>query len=95
MQSFNAACRPGEFRPLEVDHLCTSGIHPPKSNWARPVDTAPYYAYPIMPGICFTFGGIKVNRHARGGYRRQGDSRLYAAGEAAGLYYRVYTGRPR
>ncbi|AOY94693.1 FAD-binding dehydrogenase [Cupriavidus sp. USMAA2-4] len=93
VQSFNAACRPGEFRPLEVDHLCTSGIHPPKSNWARPVDTAPYYAYPIMPGICFTFGGIKVNRHAQvvdtDGKAIPG---LYAAGEAAGLYYQVYTG---
>ncbi|MNT36042.1 Fumarate reductase flavoprotein subunit precursor [compost metagenome] len=46
-----------------------------------------------MPGICFTFGGIKVNRNAQvvdtDGKAIPG---LYAAGEASGLYYQVYTG---
>lgn len=93
VRAFNAACQPGEFLPLEEDQLCTVGIQPRKSNWARPIDTGPYYAYPIMPGICFTFGGIKVNRNAQvvdaDGKTIPG---LYAAGEASGLYYQVYTG---
>ncbi|MGT2493598.1 FAD-binding protein [Cupriavidus basilensis] len=41
----------------------------------------------------FTFGGIKINRDAQvvdaDGKAIPG---LYAAGEAAGLYYQVYTG---
>ncbi|QOT82028.1 FAD-dependent oxidoreductase [Cupriavidus basilensis] len=93
LQSYNSACQAGEFRPLEVDNLSTVGIVPPKSNWARPIDTGPYFAYPIMAGICFTFGGVKVNRNAQvvdsDGKAIPG---LYAAGEASGLYYQVYTG---
>lgn len=93
MDEFNRACQPGSFSPLTVDHLATSGIAPPKSNWSRPIDVAPYYAYPIMAGICFTYGGVKTNRRAQ---VIDNDGRpipgLYAAGEAAGLYYQVYTG---
>ncbi|MGH8784818.1 MAG: FAD-dependent oxidoreductase [Cupriavidus necator] len=93
VRGFNAACPTGTFMPLEEDHLATSGILPRKSNWARPIASAPYYAYPIMPGICFTFGGIKINRDAQvvdaDGKAIPG---LYAAGEASGLYYQVYTG---
>nr|WP_315595210.1 FAD-dependent tricarballylate dehydrogenase TcuA [uncultured Cupriavidus sp.] len=93
VSEFNAACQDGEFIPLEEDHLSTVGITPKKSNWARPIDSAPYFAYPIMPGICFTYGGIKINRHSQvvdtDGKAIPG---LYAAGEAAGLYYQVYTG---
>ncbi|MDF3881298.1 FAD-dependent oxidoreductase [Cupriavidus basilensis] len=93
VESFNAACQPGEFVPLAEDHLATNGVRPVKSNWARPLDSAPFHAYPIMPGICFTFGGIKINRDAQvvdaDGKAIPG---LYAAGEASGLYYQVYTG---
>ncbi|CAN7761729.1 FAD-dependent oxidoreductase [Cupriavidus necator] len=93
VRAFNAACPTGTFMPLEEDHLATSGILPGKSNWARRIASAPYYAYPIMPGICFTFGGIKINRDAQvvdvDGKAIPG---LYAAGEASGLYYQVYTG---
>ena len=54
---------------------------------------APFGAYPIISGICFTYGGVKTNKNAE---VVDGDGRpidgLYAAGEAAGLYYQVYTG---
>jgi tricarballylate dehydrogenase len=50
-------------------------------------------AYPIIAGICFTYGGIKTNNCAQ---VVDADGRivpgLYAAGEATGLYYQVYTG---
>ena len=43
--------------------------------------------------MCFTYGGIKTNARAQ---VVDNDGRpipgLYAAGEAAGLYYQVYTG---
>jgi tricarballylate dehydrogenase len=93
MRTYNAACGKGKFIALEVDGLSTSGAEPVKSNWARPIDQPPYYAYPIIAGVCFTYGGVKTNRHAQ---VVDNDGRpipgLYAAGEAAGLYYQVYTG---
>jgi tricarballylate dehydrogenase len=90
---YNRACPEGEFKPLAVDNLATKGLEPPKSNWSRPIDIAPFYAYPIMSGICFTYGGVKTNRNAQ---VIDSDGRpipgLYAVGEAAGLYYQIYTG---
>ena len=90
---FNAATRPGTFRPLEVDGLATEGLVPPKSNWARPVDQGPFRAWPIISANCFTFGGVKCDASAR---VIDGDGKpirgLYAAGETAGLYYGRYTG---
>jgi tricarballylate dehydrogenase len=93
VQAYNAACGAGEFSPLRPDGLAAQGLEPPKSHWARPIDQSPYLAYPIMAGICFTYGGIKTDSQAR---VVDADGRpvpgLYAAGEATGLYYQVYTG---
>lgn len=91
--TFNAACRPGRYNPLELDGLCTKGLPVPKSNWARPLEKAPFRAYPIISSIVFTFGGLRVDRHARV-MNLQGDPipGLYAAGEVQGLYYGTYTG---
>lgn len=90
---YNAACRPGTFRPLELDGLGTQGLSPPKSNWARPLESGPFLAYPVISANVFTFGGLKVDTNARvldqDGAPIQG---LYAAGETMGIYYRVYTG---
>lgn len=96
VQAYNRACPEdaGSFKPLETDDLATSsGYVPKKSNWSRPIDTAPFMAYPIMCGNCFTFGGLKVDPTARvldtDGRPIEG---LYAAGETMGLYYGTYTG---
>ena len=91
---FNAACpSTGEFDIMCADGLATGGLNPPKSNWARPLSKPPFKAWPIMATNCFTFGGLKVDTHARvinlDGNAIPG---LYAAGEVVGLYYRVYTG---
>ncbi|WP_040503423.1 FAD-binding protein, partial [Herbaspirillum lusitanum] len=83
----------GAFKPLEADGLATQGLDINKSNWSRPIERGPFCAYPIIPGICFTYGGVKTNKQAQ---VIDQDGRpiagLYAAGEAAGLYYQVYTG---
>jgi tricarballylate dehydrogenase len=94
LAEYNAACAPGrEWRPLELDGLSTRGLHPPKSNWALPIDEAPFHAYPIISANVFTFGGLKVDTQAR---VLDGDGEpiagLYAAGEIIGTYYRTYTG---
>lgn len=38
---------------------------PVKSNWAMPLRTGPFYAYPVTCGITFTFGGLKSDTHGR------------------------------
>lgn len=79
---FNAATRPGRFDHAELDDCRTEGLTPPKSHWARRIDEAPFYAYPVRPGITFTYLGTRVDREARmmmasGG----GAENMYAAGE--------------
>jgi tricarballylate dehydrogenase len=90
---YNKACRAGPFKPLELDGLATEGLAPRKSNWAHPLDQAPYHAYPVISANVLTFGGLKVDRKARV-LNTQGDAipGLYAAGEVVGLYYKNYTG---
>jgi tricarballylate dehydrogenase len=94
VESFNAACTAnGRYDPLALDGLATCDIAPPKSNWARPIDRAPYHAYPMISSNVFTFGGLKIDPMARV-LNRDGDviPGLYAAGEVVGMYYRNYTG---
>jgi tricarballylate dehydrogenase len=92
--TYNAACQPGTFDPLHLDGLCTKGLTVNKSNWARPLDTPPFLAYPVTGGITFTFGGLKANADAQvihtSGRVIPG---LYVAGEPMGeLYYYNYMG---
>lgn len=65
VRQFNRSVRPGAFDPSRLDDCATDGLEPPKTHWARPVDTPPYYAYPLRPGITFTYLGVTVNRQAR------------------------------
>jgi len=59
---FNQSVRCGTFDASILDDCKTQGLKPPKSHWARPLDTAPYYGYPLRPGITFTYLGITVNK---------------------------------
>ena len=96
VRDYNAACRSdmsGTFKALELDHLATRELNPPKSNWARALDKPPFQAYPVISSNVLTFGGLKVNTRAQvlnqDGVPIRG---LYAAGEVVGLYYKTYTG---
>jgi tricarballylate dehydrogenase len=62
---FNAAVRPGTFDHTVLDDCRTEGITPPKTHWARRIKTPPFYAYPVRPGITFTYLGTRVNKEAR------------------------------
>ena len=62
---FNAAVRPGTFDHTILDDCRTEGLTPPKTHWARKIETAPFYAYPVRPGITFTYLGTRVDRDAR------------------------------
>jgi len=90
---YNEACRPGVFKPLELDQLATRRLDPPKSNWARPLDKPPFQAWPVIAACVLTYGGLKVDVRARV-LNADGEviPGLYAAGEVVGLYYKVYAG---
>lgn len=65
VEEFNRAVRPGRYDPSGLDDCRTEGLRPPKSHWALPLDTAPFQAYPLRPGITFTYLGVSVDAEAR------------------------------
>ncbi|HWC94781.1 MAG TPA: FAD-dependent tricarballylate dehydrogenase TcuA [Pseudolabrys sp.] len=82
VRDFNAAVRPGTFDASVLDDCRTQGLAIPKSHWARALDTPPYYAYPLRPGITFTYLGLRVNEEARMLMQEGGPAgNMYAAGE--------------
>ncbi len=80
--AFNGSIRPGSFDPSSLDDCRTEGLAPPKSHWAVALDRPPFWAYPLRPGITFTYLGVAVDERAR---VITGDGRpspnIFAAGE--------------
>ncbi len=80
---FNAHTVAGTFDMSRVDGLGTRDLAIPKSNWARPIDRPPYYAYPVRPGITFTYLGVRVDGCAQVlDEGQQALPGLFAAGES-------------
>ena len=94
VSEFNASIdRSVTFDPTIKDNRAAPVI-PPKSNWANPLETGPFYAYPVTCGITFTFGGLKGDVDGRvldeSGSPITG---LFAVGEAlGGLFSGNYPG---
>lgn len=65
VQAFNQAIQEGNYNPDVLDDCRTTGLTPDKTHWALPLDTPPYYAYPLRPGITFTYMGAAVDSSAR------------------------------
>ena len=65
VERFNQAVRPGRFDNTRLDGSATEGLDPPKTNWARAIDTPPFYGYPLRPGITFTYLGLRVDERAQ------------------------------
>lgn len=82
VSEYNAAVQPGTFDPDVLDDCRTLDLTPPKTHWARALDTPPFYGYPLRPGITFTYLGVKVDRSARIIFdgERPADN-VFAAGE--------------
>jgi tricarballylate dehydrogenase len=79
---FNKSTQPGTFDSTVLDDCVTKGLEPPKSHWARPVDTSLFYAYPLRPGITFTYLGVTVNQQAQVFMQDdQPTANIFAAGE--------------
>lgn len=94
IETFNASIdRNVDYDPTVKDGR-RAATEPPKSNWAAPIETAPFYAYPVTCGITFTFGGLKTDTDGRvigaDGGPVEG---LFAVGEAlGGLFSKNYPG---
>ena len=82
LATFNRAVRPGSFDHSVLDNCRTEGLNPNKTHWAQRIDEPPFWAYPLRPGITFTYLGLKVDERARvmmkGG---QPAANILAAGE--------------
>ncbi|ADD42510.1 FAD-dependent tricarballylate dehydrogenase TcuA [Stackebrandtia nassauensis] len=92
--TFNAAIDDtAPFDPTVKDGR-RADVTPPKSNWSAPIDTAPYYGYPVTCGITFTFGGLKADTDARVlDHDGQPIPGLYVCGEMlGGLFSQNYPG---
>ncbi|MFO1329969.1 MAG: FAD-dependent tricarballylate dehydrogenase TcuA [Rubrivivax sp.] len=81
VRAFNAACRPGTFDHAVLDDCATEGLAPPKTHWARPIDTPPFFGYTLRPGVTFTYLGVKVDAQAAVHFGGQPSANLFAAGE--------------
>lgn len=95
VERYNRAVPAGEpgFDHTVADGLATTGVVPPKSNWARAVVEPPFVAIPVATAVCFTYGGIAVDESSRV-LAEDGSwvSGLWAAGEMTGVYHRKYPG---
>jgi len=63
--AFNGAVQPGSFDHTALDDCRTAGLSPEKTHWAQRLDTPPYAAYPLRPGITFTYLSVRVDSEAR------------------------------
>jgi tricarballylate dehydrogenase len=81
MREYNEACRVGTFDHTMLDDCHTEGIAPAKTHWARPIDRAPFFGYPLRPGITFTYLGLKVNDEAAVHFNGVPSDNLSVAGE--------------
>ena len=81
VRAYNAACRPGRFDHAVLDDCATEGLTPPKTHWARPIDTPPFFGYTLRPGVTFTYLGLRVDERARVHFGGAPSPNLLAAGE--------------
>ena len=83
IEAFNQSCgNDARFHPTEPDGVCTQGITPPKSNWARPINTPPYYGYSLRTGVTFTYLGLHVDENSQCSNEKGKIDNLFAAGES-------------
>jgi tricarballylate dehydrogenase len=83
IHSFNAAVDDtNAFDPSRRDGREVKGLDPTRSNWARAIDQPPFFAYPLRPGLTFTYSGVAIDPTGRV-MRDTGTplSNVFAAGE--------------
>lgn len=95
VRDYNAAVkRDVPFDATVKDGRGTDGLALPKSNWANPIEVAPFEAYAVTCGITFTFGGLRISTDAQAiDTNHKPIPGLFVAGElVGGLFYFNYPG---
>jgi tricarballylate dehydrogenase len=94
VDEYNAACNKDvPFNPGVMDNKNTIGTKVPRTHWANPIEKPPFRAYPIVCGITFTFGGLKINKRAQVlSTANKPIPGLYASGDVVGLFFHNYPG---
>jgi tricarballylate dehydrogenase len=66
VEDFNRATAGNANLRMEcLDGLSSRGLRPPKTNWAVPIDSPPFYGLPLRPGITFTYMGLTIDDRLR------------------------------
>lgn len=81
VEEFNRSCHPGTFDHTTLDDCHTVGLTPMKSHWARPLVKPPFYAYPLRPGVTFTYLGLATDESAAVHFAGRPSPNLFVAGE--------------
>ncbi|MFT4103798.1 MAG: FAD-dependent tricarballylate dehydrogenase TcuA [Burkholderiaceae bacterium] len=81
VDDYNASCRVGRFDHTALDDCRTEGLAPAKTHWARPIDAAPFHAYPVRPGVTFTYLGLETDDTAAARFGGRPSDNLFVAGE--------------
>jgi tricarballylate dehydrogenase len=79
--AFNRAVVPGHFDHAVLDDCHTTDMDPPKTHWALPLDTPPYFGFPLCTGITFTYLGLAVNERAQVDFGGTASTNVFCAGE--------------
>lgn len=90
VHAYNAGCigDPKRFDASVKDGLASApDLAPAKSNWARALDLPPFYAWPLVGAIAYTFGGIATDLDGRVLGADGAIPGLYAAGEITGHFH--------
>ena len=81
LNDYNHACRIGTFDHTVLDDCHTEGVSPAKTHWARTIDTGPFYAYAVRPGVTFTYLGLETDETAAVRFGGVPSDNLFVAGE--------------
>ncbi|MFB6302732.1 MAG: FAD-dependent tricarballylate dehydrogenase TcuA [Haloferacaceae archaeon] len=88
LREFNDATDVDGFDPHSLDGNATEGLDPEKTNWATPLDEAPFKCFPVDSAITFAFGGLKIDTEARVLDRRERPiTGLWAVGNSTSRFF--------
>jgi tricarballylate dehydrogenase len=81
IEDFNLACCPGTFNHTTLDDCHTEGLTPAKTHWATQINVPPFYAYPLRPGVTFTYLSLKTDETTAVQFKGKPSNNLFVAGE--------------
>ena len=81
LNDYNQACLIGTFDHTTLDDCHTEDVTPANTHWARTIDTGPFYAYAVRPGVTFTYLGLETDETTAVRFGGVASDNLFVAGE--------------